>query len=134
MSERTGASPRLTTAQQVTLRFEFFQTRFRCKQFAAARHDVFEKQDVLAGFVRALDVLAGKRAVAFRLFANREQRHVAHLRHRRCDDHAAQFGAGNQIGIRFRDDRHEQTRDAPQDLRIGKQSELVDVIVAARAA
>ncbi len=54
---------------------------------------------MLAAFVRALDVLVGEGAVAFGGFAHGEQREAGHLRDGGGDDDAAEFRAGDEVGI-----------------------------------
>ena len=46
---------------------------------------------------------------------------------------AAELGPRDEIGVHFGKQRYEHTGDTPQDVRIGKEAELIDVVIATRA-
>jgi len=89
---------------------------------------------VLALRVGPFDELVGEGSVGFGRLSHDDHRHVGHLRDGRREDYPAEFRSRNQIGAEVADNRREEPCDATQDGRVGKELELVDVIVAPDAA
>ena len=102
MSARTGAKPRLITAYGVTSSPNSRKRAGGGQQFGRIGYDVLEQQDAIASLYGPFDVLVGERAVRFRRLAHRDHRQSGHLRDDGGDDHSAEFGAADEVGVQVR--------------------------------